>query len=272
MGGLRNPNRAVAKSVGLRCVGVKIRFLLEKFVKNNPHVLKIGEAMGSDRAVDFEECDLEECRLTLAEGFGLARPGHLPGYWSELFGALIDESGDPDVDIPDWISSGFPLGIDRPIVPRGVFPINDSDTAAVEQSRAFGSMAAHGDLDKHTNYKSFYDEVEAADADFDRIVEKGFAERVATTHELKMRWGEVRAPKVAVVAKVKRDGTKKVRLIVDMLRSGTNGDIVARERLVLPRMTDLANSVVDLIEQQPLNDKTATCELFAFDFRMLSTP
>ena len=148
----------------------------------------------------------------------------------------------------------------------GVFPLTTSDSSAIEQSRTFGKIKAHGDLDDHRNYRSFYEESAAADEDFNRIVAKGFAERIADTAELKERFGDIRAPKVAVVAKVKKDGTKKVRLIVDMPRSGTNGDIVARERLVLPRMTDLAESTVDLIELQRGEAKVDKCEMFAFDF------
>ena len=40
----------------------------------------------------------------------------------------------------------------------------------------------------------------------------------------------------------------KARLIVDMFRSGVNGRIRMRERIVLPRDSDLAESALDLLE------------------------
>ena len=264
---LAEPQQEVAKNVALRKVGVRLRIVLERVVREMPQVMSVGEALGSGSAFDFDDDTLMMCRQMLAKEFGLATPPPKNGYWADLFQWIIEEANDPDTDIPDWIRDGFPLGIDRPITPRGVFPATTADSASIELSRAFGKIKAWAGLSEHRNYKSFYEEATAADADFkDRIVSKGFAERIRDTKELERRFGEVRAPKVAVVAKTKNDGTKKVRLIVDMLRSGTNGDIMARERLVLPRMTDLAESTVDLIELQRGEAKTRNCEMFAFDF------
>ena len=45
-----------------------------------------------------------------------------------------------------------------------------------------------------------------------------------------------------------KDMTKKIRLVVEMLRNGVNGKMVLRERLVLQRITDLIASVLDLWE------------------------
>jgi len=87
--------------------------------------------------------------------------------------------------------------------------------------------------------------------------------------ELRARLGKDVVPaKVAVIAKLRKDGTKKIRIIVDMLRAGINGRIKIRERVVLPRMSDLADAALDVMEEwsqwgSPLE---AQCELFAVDF------
>eukprot|EP00971_Amphidinium_carterae_P116130 2300896-Amphidinium_carterae.1 len=56
---------------------------------------------------------------------------------------------------------------------------------------------------------------------------------------------------MAAIIKEKPGGKMKVRLITDMLRNGTNGLIKAQGRLVLPRLSDAAASVVDLLETAP---------------------
>ena len=67
--------------------------------------------------------------------------------------------------------------------------------------------------------------------------------------EVQAKFGEdVRVTHVACLVKVKADKSTKVRLIVDMLRSGVNGLATMRERIVLPRVADLAFGAVDLLE------------------------
>lgn len=44
------------------------------------------------------------------------------------------------------------------------------------------------------------------------------------------------------IIKRKEDGSDKVRIIVDSRRSGVNGMVRLRERVVLPRMTDITSS------------------------------
>jgi hypothetical protein len=62
---------------------------------------------------------------------------------------------------------------------------------------------------------------------------------------------------VALIVKEKPDGSLKSRLIIDLLRSGVNGDVVLKERVVLPRIADFVDGIVDLMEydlDSPLDD------------------
>ena len=52
--------------------------------------------------------------------------------------------------------------------------------------------------------------------------------------------------KIVVILKLRRDGSKKIRIIVDMLRNGVNGMIRLRERIVLPRVSDVVEGTLDL--------------------------
>ena len=79
--------------------------------------------------------------------------------------------------------------------------------------------------------------------------------------------------KLAVIVKQLPDNIKKVRLIVDMLRNGTNGLIKIPERVVLPRVSDAAESILDLWEPVPdpnvdLSDPTMrSVELCVLDLK-----
>jgi hypothetical protein len=69
---------------------------------------------------------------------------------------------------------------------------------------------------------------------------------------------------VAVLVKEAKDGTLKVRLIHDLRRSGVNARIKVRERLVLPRIADLVEAILDALER---GGPGTEMELFAGDFR-----
>lgn len=266
VGGLRNPNKACARSPQLRAGGVTLRALADEAIRCAPQLLLAADHFGQDAAGGFRKEDVEVAREVFAKGLGIVTPVGKVGYWAEAFRQIIRMCGDVDVDIPEWIEDGFPLGILRPIAARGVFPRVEQDSAAVEASRLFGELLEKENrpLEAHVNYRSFYDEAEAADADFDRVVALGYAEKFDTEAEVRAKFGNVTPAKVAVVAKLRKDGTKKIRIIVDMLRAGINGKIQIRERLVLPRLTDLAEGVVDIMEcQRPNHD----IELFAVDFK-----
>ena len=66
--------------------------------------------------------------------------------------------------------------------------------------------------------------------------------------EVAKRFPDVTPARLAVTVKLRADQSKKVRTIVDMRRNGSNGKIKLRERLVLPRISDFVESMLDLWE------------------------
>ena len=111
--------------------------------------------------------------------------------------AVLDRNPEATSKACDMEQRWLPLGTDRPITAEGVFPRSSDALAAIELSRAHGTMNAEMDLTKYN------DEAETTDADFERIVVKGYAERLSSAAAVTTRFGEVRAPRVAVVAEVK---------------------------------------------------------------------
>ena len=50
--------------------------------------------------------------------------------------------------------------------------------------------------------------------------------------------------KLAAIVKVRSDGSERVRIIIDMLRSGLNLFVQLEERIVLPRLRDVMADVM----------------------------
>ena len=53
--------------------------------------------------------------------------------------------------------------------------------------------------------------------------------------------------KIAVIVKLKPDGTQKVRLVHDLSRSGVNHKVHLPERVVLPRLADVMEQSLRLL-------------------------
>lgn len=125
LGGLRNPNRAVARSPGLRAVGERVRGLLQTFVEEKPHLDAVLDQLGSAEAEGFILEDITELRRRLAEEFQIAAAEEVSNcriYWTECWEKLVAVARDPETMVPCWLRNGFPLGIRHEIAPVGVFP------------------------------------------------------------------------------------------------------------------------------------------------------
>ena len=75
-----------------------------------------------------------------------------------------------------------------------------------------------------------------AKIEVERVVKRKFASR--TSGKSAQRRFKKRASKMAIIVKIKDDGSKKHRLIVDLKRSGKNALAYMAERVVLPRLQD----------------------------------
>jgi hypothetical protein len=164
--------------------------------------------------------------------------------------AWVAASGDPEVDLALWIRHGTPMGIARRIEARGVFPTVATSEPTREEADAIWVQTSVGG-----NYKSFEDAGDLARAELQRTIDAGYAKVVGSLADAKRRYGEVAVSKLACIVKDRPDGTKKVRLVVDLRRSLVNNLVVAPERIVLPRLRDVLFDAVNLVRECQHNEQ-----------------
>ena len=102
-------------------------------------------------------------------------------------------------------------------------------------------------LDQHRNYQSFHEAQQEAEDDLDRVIRGKFPKQITSLKELiEFLQDDPKPARLAVIIKLQKDMSKKVRWVVDMLK----------ERVVLPRMWDVAESLLGLLEYRQLSHET----------------
>lgn len=260
LGGLRNPRHAVKQSARLREVGVWLREKLEPFITDEL-ALKLVDDINSGVPEDW----ILAVRRDLCDAFQVECTSE--GLQEELWRAVLSKAGDPDAEcLSGWIREGFPLGIKHEIENTGVFPATDTVSAAIEASRLQGRLMDDSD-GSHSNYKSFDEVVEHAQRLLDQLVQEGRTEVVQTWQEVVDRFGfDAKVTKLACVVKTRETGEVKYRLVVDSRRSGINGLMSVKERVILPKITDVVSALHALARKnQGWSD--VQFELFSVDFK-----
>ncbi|CAL1133522.1 unnamed protein product [Cladocopium goreaui] len=227
VGGLRDPQAAVAKSWKLRQVGARLRAVLDIHLTTG--VTQRFE--DEPQSCPFSVAELREVRTAVAKEFN-ADVSH-EGYEAELFDALLKTADDPDAaTIYDWLKFGFPLGVKCRIKNNGVFPATDEVSAAIQASKTIGTLASDWSGEAR-NYTSFAEAGPLAEEELERLLHLGRADKVGSWREVVDLIGQdaVLTP-LACIVKVK-DGKAKTRLIVDMRRSGICGQVSLFERVVM---------------------------------------
>jgi len=263
IGGLRNPNMAVAHSKGLQSTGRRIRGTLDKLLQDElwlgEETTSVVDSIGKPGCKGFSANAILKARAALAAEFGSTFPEVEVGnnrslFQSNLWEAMLADAGDPETEIVGWMRHGCPTGgVDSRIHTCGIFPLASGATSAVESSKVFAKIMASTEWDPtlHTNYKSFdVDGGVHSKTEVARIKQRNFIEVFRDWATVKMQWPLARASKVALIIKERVDKSLKLRFVVDLRRSGVNGEAEIPERVVLPRVIDFANSIVNLQEVQ----------------------
>ena len=256
VGGLRDPRKAVANSKALRTTGHRIRSALE---------LCIGEQdlKHFEHSMAVRPETVQKAVQVLHEEFEVNEATNIEGYQTSLLGAMLEAACDADAQVvPRWLNEGVPLGLSVPIEHTNVFPATDEVSASIKASQAMGILLEDWDGEA-TNYASFYEAGSRAQAELDRMVETGRADRAETWAEVVALVGpEAKLTQLACIEKEK-DGKIKTRLIVDMRRSGVNGCMKLFERVCLPRVSDVACSARELLKDMHSDE---TLEFMVIDF------
>ena len=243
VGGMKNPAEVVEGMPTLQNLGRRIMGAWERHCNHYPHCLKVAETYGTP------ECVLEEKwvkkwkeelkKLTGAKGAPTLK---LKGKWNytspldqNLYEAWGKRGNDPEVEVPKWIESGVPLGINCSIKSCNIFPPALKQDSPMRQDDWQAAQSLREDIG---NYTSVREQEADAKVEIDRLVEQGYAIPIEKTEAEEAGFKGVTVSRLGLIVKTKEDGSKKRRIIIDLRRSGGNSKAVLPERLILPRPAD----------------------------------
>lgn len=246
-GGLRSPWRACERLPRLRAVGRQLRSVLDGFLNAHPRFLELATA-GEAAAELAKDSSLDELRAAVVSACGgghdIAAAPHSP--WRPgIVAAHIRASGDPETELVDWLTGGAPIGVRREIRPCGVFP--RTAEAPPTEDKVDDILT---DVHVGHNYRSFEEVRHLAVPELERIVQAGYACVVGSWKDVVAKYGQAVVSKLACLVKERKDGTTKIRLVVDLRRSSVNRFVVCGERVVLPRLRDALAGAVHLLRRR----------------------
>ena len=250
IGGMRSPWRAVRRLPRLAWAAAKIRKVIEQEIDADSAMIDIVDWLGTEvsrgcenhKWLNAKAKHLSGLIVKTLEGRELKKDPLIGGAWDvELVSAFVDAAKDPEQDLVKWLQSGCPAGVAREITASGIFPITEDGEAAktLNDSKLVEDEPAN-------NYRSVEEVAELSGAEIDRLIEKGYAVKYDTWQDVTNAFGGVLVSKLACIVKEKEDGTRKVRNVLDLRRSGYNEVVKLKERIVLPRVQDLIGDARDL--------------------------
>ena len=124
--------------------------------------------------------------------------------------------------------------------------------------------AVYTKMEPRANYKSYEEAKPLVDKELERLRRLLYVQKIGTWEDVVKLFGDaVIVSKLAAVIKERSDGSLKVRLIVDFLRSGVNACLKVGERVVLPRLRDALRNIMWMQTKAEGGDGI---ELFVADF------
>ena len=234
VGGLRDARKAVLKNSDLQKTGQRLRRVLMACLTDE----MMARFEAQPQEMPFNSCQLAETKHALALEFG-AKVSET-GFENSLIARILEASSDLDAKvIPQWLNEGFPIGINKTIEHTGIFPQTDDVSDSIKTSAAIGKDMFDWDGTAR-NYESFYEAGVKAQAELDKYVQEGWADVFVSWKDVVNHFGhEAQLTPMACIVK-ESHGKEKVRLVVDMRRSAVNGKMLVKERVVLPRISDVA--------------------------------
>ena len=265
-GGMRSPHRYVDANPAAVQTGLKVTEALTKFITQNPLVVSwlVDEGETGRRKIGLAlEAELVK---TVGDALGTADLSRGPrSRWrAGLVEAFIEDSADPERHLAEWLRTGVPTGVKHEIPPSGIFPeVETQAEAASELWKHFAQGAAKG------NYKSAEENRTSFVKEVDRLITAGYISKYDNYADLKMHLNDVIISKVAALIKVRNDGSEKVRIIIDMLRSKVNAFVRLSERIVLPRLMDVVSDCLALLEAAAweLDQEDSEVSIMVADFQ-----
>ena len=162
IGGLRDPRRSVASRPAALLVGQSV---LEIVTKAAAAIEDDLDSLGTDGKTPALEAVSVKARTMLAEWLevDVVESGIQHGIVEEL----AKRSGDPDVDVLVWLKGRTPLGIEQPIIPRGIFPLAENVVGAEVGMDPWG--LGQGNYLSYHDYKTEVDDVIKEELELGRL-------------------------------------------------------------------------------------------------------
>lgn len=151
-------------------------------------------------------------------------------------------TGDPDSQtLAEWLDHGAPLGFSQKIKTTGIFPVIEDTTGEVDTESIVRPLA------NWENYRSAVEEKEDLDQLIDDYTARGFCHKAMSMEEATAELGrEPVLNRLGVVVKHPPGGKKKSRIIWDLRESRANKFCHPAERVLLPKLLDVAESALKI--------------------------
>lgn len=237
VGGLRNPADASRHSTGDESRIATIREGLMRAVERLPEMQHAVAAVlaGQEPLAPPEEVEIAAVAAS-RRALGLSGPPSTHGVQADVIAKWLEASGDPDTILSQWARDGAPLGVERPVEQRGIFPPVPKVPASEEDIANLASSPAGW-----SNYQSAESQPAVAAALLQGMVDKGWADQCPSWAQLQeIAGGPPVLNRLGLISKQRPDGSLKHRLVWDLRRSGVNSVVAQGERVVLPRVLDVA--------------------------------
>ncbi len=252
-GGMGHPAKAVEQLPTVQALGVRMSAAWDKFVRLHPRVLETAETYGT-KEVKVHEDLVDRWREELRKLWGTKPAPSVRLKEPEEYQTPVDfrllrswqeRSGDPEGEVPEWLEHGCPLGIEKKIKVCDIFP-----QLPEEESKVAGDsdMAAELERKGFRNYASMEENKTDAELEIARYEKEGYVARISR-EEGQKRYAGGTISRLGLVLKVKENGEKKRRVVIDLRRSGGNAKSSLPEKLVLPRPVDVMRMLKEMNER-----------------------
>ncbi|CAK0891828.1 unnamed protein product [Prorocentrum cordatum] len=253
IGGMRHPRQSIGKMQDYGAISEQLRYTIEQHLNANPHIQKVClDAIGSEADAAGPEADtLDDLATALGsllgteDTKGVANDKYDTPIRAGLLAAWARRANDIDGEhVEDWLKHGAPAGIEVDAEDLGIFP--KVDTAIGEH--ALDTLDEHDDEPGFHNYSSVDGDPEAK-PEIDRLKTSSYVTTFKSYKEACAWLGaKPNVSKLGMITKVK-NGKIKRRLILDCKQSGVNATARQRQRIVLPRLSDVIDDALYLLRE-----------------------
>ena len=244
--GMRRPDRSYASSPSYADVGAKLSHMLDAYIAANPSTLEVISGLRAGHAVQGMAENMPELRTRWLSTLAWPPTAPVPRPDACVIEAWGQACNGPDAAriLPSWLRAGAPIGVVEHVETAGVFPSIDS-TETMDPLQLSSVLAGWA------NYASAEAESEVVAKLLGEQEAKGHCKFFDSKPDM-LQYFQVPSvvlTKLALISKVKTDGTTKHWLIWDLLRSNVISTVVSTERIVLPRIQDAVDDARQLLRR-----------------------